>query len=216
MLTWARTQNTRALSSAEAELYAIGSGAIEGLGAAELLQEWQCKTVPLHWTDSQSALAVCKRREPGRRKHVELKMLAVQEWLQNGTTSSSQSIDSRQSGRLHDQGIDSRETDQVRTSLELTRITLHRLEPTCTATMTSATSITETLTVEMNTVNSLQHHRLTACGELENNGDQDRDRHVTTMYPPKCRPSSKLQMCLYATTTRILRCGKPSRMTLHR
>ena len=52
---------------------------------------------------------------------------------ENGTTSSSQSIDSRESGRPHDQGHDSRETDQVRTSLELARITLHRLEPTCTS-----------------------------------------------------------------------------------
>ena len=38
VLTWARTQKTRALSSAEAELYGIGSGAIEGLGAAQLLR----------------------------------------------------------------------------------------------------------------------------------------------------------------------------------
>ena len=82
VLTWARTQKTRA--SAEAELYAIGSGAIEGLGAAQLLKEWQCKTVPLLWTDSQSALAVCRRRGPDRMKHVELKMLAVQEWLKTG------------------------------------------------------------------------------------------------------------------------------------
>ena len=35
-------------------------------------------------TDSQSALAVCKRRGPGRMKHIELKMLAVQEWLKTG------------------------------------------------------------------------------------------------------------------------------------
>ena len=84
MLTWARTQKTRALSSAEAELYGIGSGAIEGLGAAQLLREWQYKTVPLLQTDSQSALAVCKRRGPGRMKHIELKMLAVQEWLKTG------------------------------------------------------------------------------------------------------------------------------------
>ena len=35
VLTWARTQKTRALSSAEAE------------GAAQLLQEWQRKAVPL-------------------------------------------------------------------------------------------------------------------------------------------------------------------------
>ena len=84
VLTWARTQKTRALSSAEAELYAIGSGAIEGLGAAQLLKEWQCKTVPLLWTDSQSALAVWRRREPGRMNHVALKMLEVQEWLKTG------------------------------------------------------------------------------------------------------------------------------------
>lgn len=84
VLTWARTQKTRALSSAEAELYGIGSGAIEGLGAAQLLQEWQYKTVPLLQTDSQSALAVCKRRGPGRMKHIELKMLTVQEWLKTG------------------------------------------------------------------------------------------------------------------------------------
>ena len=79
-----RTQKTRALSSAEAELYGIGSGAIEGLGAAQLLRERQYETVPLLQTDSQSALAVCKRRGPGRMKHIELKMLAVQEWLKTG------------------------------------------------------------------------------------------------------------------------------------
>ena len=84
VLTWVRTQKTRALSSAEAELYAIGSGAIEGLGAAQLLKEWQCETAPLLWTDSQSALAVCRCRRPGRMKHIELKVLAVQEWLKTG------------------------------------------------------------------------------------------------------------------------------------
>ena len=84
VLTWARTKKTRALSSAEAELYAMASGAIEGLGAAQLLQEWLCKTVPLLLTDSQSAPAVCKRRGPGRMKFIELKMLPVQEWLNTG------------------------------------------------------------------------------------------------------------------------------------
>ena len=84
VLTWARTQKTRALSSEEAELFGIGSGVIEGLGAAQLLREWQYKTVPPLQTDSQSALAVCKRRGPGRMKHIELKMLAVQEWLKTG------------------------------------------------------------------------------------------------------------------------------------
>ena len=61
---------------------------------------------------------------------------------ENGTTSNPQSIDSRQSGRPHDQSHEWRETDQVRTSVELARSILHRLEPTCTA--TSVTPITET------------------------------------------------------------------------
>ena len=161
VLTWARTQKTRALSSAEAELYAMCTEAMEGLGAAQLLQEWQCKIVPLLLTDSQSALAVRKQRARSN-EHVELQTSTLQEMAENGTTSSSQSIDSRESGRPHDQGHDSRETDQVRTSLELARITLHRLEPTCT--VSSATSVTETLSVDTNTANSFQYHRLTAYG----------------------------------------------------
>ena len=77
---------------------------------------------------------------------------------EKGTRTSSQSIDSRQSSRSYDQGHVSRKTDQVRTSLELARSILHRLEPTCTVTtVTSAIPITETLSVEMNTVNSFQH-----------------------------------------------------------
>ena len=71
-----------------------------------------------------------------------------------------QSIDSRQSGRPHDHGHDSRETDQVWTCSELARVILHRLGPTCT--ITSIAPTTTTLTVFMNTVNSSQNHRLTA------------------------------------------------------
>ena len=60
MLTWPPTQKTRALSSAEAELYGVGSGVIEGMVAAQLLQARHYKTVPLLLTDSESALAVCQ------------------------------------------------------------------------------------------------------------------------------------------------------------
>ena len=76
-----------------------------------------------------------------------------------GTTSSSQNIDSPQPSRPHDEGHDSRETDQVRTCLELARITLDRLEPTCTVVTTAVTSATSV------TVNSSQCYRLTAHGE---------------------------------------------------
>ena len=106
---------------------------------------------------------------------------------ENGTTSNPQSIDSRQSGRLYDQSHESRETDQVRTSVELARSILHRLEPPCTVTSDwcNRQSITEILTVEMNTVNSFQYHRLRKRGKLGYNDDEDRDRHVTTALPPQ-------------------------------
>ena len=93
-------------------------------------------------------------------RHIELKMLTVQGMAENGTTSHPHCIDSRQPSRHHDQSHDPRKTGQVRTCLELARINLHRLGPTCTG--TTVTAITETLTVLKSTVNSSQNHRLTA------------------------------------------------------
>ena len=64
--TWSATQGAYALSSAEAELYAISTGAVEALGLAQLLGEWQQHYKPVLWSDSRSALAVCRKRGPGR------------------------------------------------------------------------------------------------------------------------------------------------------
>ena len=60
VLTWVSTQKTRVVSRAEAELNGIGSGATEGLGAAQFLQEWQYKVVPLPRVDSQRAPVACQ------------------------------------------------------------------------------------------------------------------------------------------------------------
>ena len=209
VLTWARTQKTRALLSALAQLYGISSGASEGLEAAQLLQEWQYKTVPLLLTDSQSALAVPQAKRAGSNETHGVEDAHSSGTVENGTTSYPQSIDSRQSSRPHDQGHDSRETDQVWTYSELARIILHRLEPTCT--VTSVTTITETLTVLMNTVNSIQNHTLTAYGgnlrTTTESGIDDSPQLSTSNSVDeslKCRPSSNLQMCLYATTRTML------------
>ena len=119
---------------------ALVQGAIEGLGAAQLSQEWQHKTAPLLMTDSQSALALCKRRGAGRMKHIELKMPTVQEWLKTRRL------------RIHkvsthdkpaDEGHHLRETGQVWTCSEFAKIVLRRLEPSLT--VTSVAPITETL-----------------------------------------------------------------------
>ena len=132
---------------------------------------------------------------------------------ENVTISHSQRIDSRQSNRPRDQGHDSRDIDQVWTCSELARIILHRLGPTCT--VTSVTPITETLTVLMNTVNSFQNHRLTEYGggnlgatiKTGIDGSPRRSTSNIVDESAKCGPSSKLLMCLGATTRSMLHEG---------
>jgi len=80
ILTWARRQAVYAQSSAESELYALGTGAVEVLGFSQLLREWGEPAVPVMCSDSSSALAVVRKRGPGRMKHVELRCLAIQQW----------------------------------------------------------------------------------------------------------------------------------------
>ena len=68
------------MSSAESELYALGTGAVEALGFATMLSAWGEETVPKLTSDSSSALHVLKRRGPGRMKHIEIRFLALQQW----------------------------------------------------------------------------------------------------------------------------------------
>ena len=83
-MTWCRAQATIAQSSAEAELYALGTGAVESLGITQLLREWGIIVVPLLMTDSSSAKAACSRRGAGRMEHIELRMPVIQQWLAEG------------------------------------------------------------------------------------------------------------------------------------
>ena len=78
--SWSRRQACIALSSAESELYALGSGAVEALGFATMLNEWSEAVTPKLYSDSSSALHIVKKRGPGRMKHIELRCLALQEW----------------------------------------------------------------------------------------------------------------------------------------
>ncbi|CAK0855038.1 unnamed protein product [Prorocentrum cordatum] len=84
VLSWSRRKGCVALSSAESELYALGSGAAEALGLASLLEEWKAKTVPLAMSDSSSAVHIVKKRGPGTMKHVEIRFLALQTWREQG------------------------------------------------------------------------------------------------------------------------------------
>ena len=80
--SWSRTQRGRSLSSAEAEYYAIVTGAAEALAVQALAEELGWKmSVRVH-TDSSAAKAVASRRGLGKLRHIELKYLWVQELLQ--------------------------------------------------------------------------------------------------------------------------------------
>ena len=76
---WSRTQKTRALSVGEAEYAAMVSGSAEGLGLKSLLKDlgWEMDVVIK--TDSSTAQAVASRRGLGKLRHVEVKMLWVQD-----------------------------------------------------------------------------------------------------------------------------------------
>ena len=86
----ARTQAVVALSSAESELYAIGTGATEALHVRNFLQEAMSTTrvmTRIH-TDSTSGKSIATRIGSSKKaKHIELKHLFVQQLVQNGILS---------------------------------------------------------------------------------------------------------------------------------
>ena len=81
---WSRTQATRSLSVAEAEYFAVVTGAAEGLGAQSFLADLGAQAEVQVWTDSNGAKAIAGRRGLGKTRHVELKYLWVQEMTGSG------------------------------------------------------------------------------------------------------------------------------------
>ena len=81
---WSRTQKARALSSGEAEYYAMVTGCAEGLGFQALAEDLGWKAEVRLWTDSSAAKAVANRRGLGKLRHVELKWLWVQDMAKEG------------------------------------------------------------------------------------------------------------------------------------
>ena len=84
-LSFSRTQASHSLSSCESELYALGSTCSEMLWASGLVKEtFGQSVVPLVQGDSTSALALASRAGMGRLKHVEIRLLALQDWCSSG------------------------------------------------------------------------------------------------------------------------------------
>ena len=81
---WSRTQAMRAKSTAEAEYYAVVTGAAEGLGTQSMLADLGVTTQVRVWTVSNAAKATASRRGLGKTRHVELTYLWLQEMTKSG------------------------------------------------------------------------------------------------------------------------------------
>ena len=79
-----RKQAMRALSTAEAEYYAVVTGAAEGLGMQSMMADLGVTTQVRVWTDSNAAKAIASRRGLGKARHVELRYLWLQEMTKSG------------------------------------------------------------------------------------------------------------------------------------
>ena len=81
---WSRTQKTRAMSSGEAEYYAVVSGCAEGLGVQSLMADMGEIMGVRICTDSNAGRSVASRRGLGKLRHMEVKYLWVQDLVKDG------------------------------------------------------------------------------------------------------------------------------------
>ena len=73
--TWSSTQATIALSSAEAELYALTKGAGQGLGMMTLMEDLGVPTSVTVHTDASAAIGIVRRAGLGKLRHLNVRYL---------------------------------------------------------------------------------------------------------------------------------------------
>ena len=76
---WSSTQATIALSSAEAELYALTKGAAQGLGMMSLLSDFGVAVNVTVHTDASAAIGIVRRAGLGKLRHLNVRYLWVQD-----------------------------------------------------------------------------------------------------------------------------------------
>ena len=78
-------QSTTALSSAEAEYYALTKGAAYALGIQSMFRDWGLELgLAVVWSDSSSGLSFASRRGLGRMRHIETRYLWLQDRVAKG------------------------------------------------------------------------------------------------------------------------------------
>ena len=83
MKTWSSTQATVALSSAEAELYALTKGASQGLGMMTLLSDFGLTVSVTVHTDASAAIGIVRRAGIGKLRHLNVRYLWVQDQVKS-------------------------------------------------------------------------------------------------------------------------------------
>ena len=81
--TWSSTQATVALSSAEAELYALTKGASQGLGMMTLLADFGLTVSVTVHTDASAAIGIVRRAGIGKLRHLNVRYLWVQDQVKS-------------------------------------------------------------------------------------------------------------------------------------
>ena len=77
--SWSSVQATIALSSGEAELYAIVKAFTEVLGIVSTWVDWGKECEGRVWADATAALGIVSRRGLGKVRHLDTSLLRVQE-----------------------------------------------------------------------------------------------------------------------------------------
>ena len=83
--SWSSTQSVIALSTGEAELYAINKTAASGLGVQSILHDLGINVDICVFTDATSGKAMASRRGLGKVRHIAVNELWIQEHIQNKT-----------------------------------------------------------------------------------------------------------------------------------
>ena len=81
---WSSTQATVTLSSGEAEFHGLVKGAGIALGQQALLADLGVQLPIRLWTDSSAAIGICSRQGLGKLRHVDTKLLWVQQAVRAG------------------------------------------------------------------------------------------------------------------------------------
>ena len=82
--TWSTTQATVAMSSAEAELYALTKGASASLGMIAMCADLGVEVEAKVMSDASATLSIVQRQGLGKLRHVNVQYLWVQDRIRSG------------------------------------------------------------------------------------------------------------------------------------